>query len=132
MIFSLIRITGENWQPSEIIARFDLSDCTVWQRGDPLTLGKGRTHTTTGLAFSLPDAESWVTGLPLVRSTLQRNRELFQTVAALGLKTELSIGVTVGEETSFAPSLDFPLELISELHAAKVALEINSYPTSDE
>ena len=34
-------------------------------------------------------------------SMLELNRELFQTVAAIGLKAELSIGVTVGEEASF-------------------------------
>ena len=132
MIFSLVRITGQGWQPNEFVTRFKLENCTVWHQGDTLKFGKGRTHTTTGFAFSLPDAESWATGLPLVMSMLRENHELFQTVAAMGLKAELSIGVTVGEKASFAPSLDFSLELISELHDAKVAMEINSYPTSDE
>ena len=132
MIFSLVRITGQGWQPNEFVTRFKLENCTVWHQGDTLKFGKGRTHTTTGFAFSLPDAESWATGLPLVMSMLRENHELFQTIAAMGLKAELSIGVTVGEKASFAPSLDFSLELISELHDAKVAMEINSYPTSDE
>ena len=132
MIFSTVRITGENWQPNEIIHRFNIPECTVWHRGDTFEVGKGRTHKNTGFAFSLPDADSWVAGLPLVMSMLELNRELFQTVAAIGLKAELSIGVTVGEEASFAPSLDLPLKLIAALHSANVAMEINAYPTSDE
>lgn len=132
MIFSIVRITGQNWQPGEMVAQFDLPDCTVWQRGDPFKIGKGRAHTNTGLAFSLPDAESWDTGLPMVRSMLQGNLALFQAAAAMGLKAELSIGVTIGEKASFAPSIDLPLELIAELHFARVALEINAYPTTDD
>jgi hypothetical protein len=132
MIFSIVRISGDNWQPNEIVDRFNIPGCSVWHRGDPFKTGKGLEHSDTGLAFSLPDAESRITGLPLVRSMLQQRLELFRTVAAMGMKSELSIGVTVGEEASFAPSLDFPLELIAELHIANVALEINAYPTSNE
>jgi hypothetical protein len=132
MILLLIRVAGDNWQPSAIVGQFIVPDCSIWHCGDPFASGRGRVHKDTGFAFSLPDADSWVAALPLIRGMLQQYLELFQAVAAMGLKSELSIGVAVGEDESFAPSLDIPLELISVLHAAKVALVITAYPTSDE
>jgi hypothetical protein len=132
MIFLLIQVVSDSWQPRAIVNQFKVPDCFIWRFGDPFASGRARVLKDTGFAFSLPDADAWVTVLQLVRAMLQQSLELFQAVAAMGLKSELSIGVTAGEEESFAPSLDIPLELISELRAAKVALVVTAYPTSDD
>jgi hypothetical protein len=132
MIFLLIRVTGDHWNPSELIARFNIQDCGVWSNGDAFKTSLRGFHKDTGFAFSLPDAQSWVVAQPSLIAMLSSNVELFQAVKALNLKAELRLGVTVGEEASFVPSLDFSTELISMLHEANISMEISAYPTSNE
>jgi hypothetical protein len=132
MIFILLRFSGQAFEPNEIVERFQVPNCYIWRKGDVFQSGHGRTHKDFGFSFSLPNEDSWPAALPVIRSMLAKHSALFSAVAAMSLLSELSVGVTVGENASFAPSLDIPLDFLSELLEAKLLLTITAYPTSDE
>jgi hypothetical protein len=132
MIFILLRVSGQAFEPNEIVERFQVPNCHTWCKGDAFQSGRGRTHEDFGFSFSLPNESSWPAALPVIRSMLAKFSALFSAVAAMNLLSELSVGITVGDNASFAPSLDIPLDFMTELLEAKLHLTITAYPTSDE
>jgi hypothetical protein len=132
MIFLLLTISGSNWEPEQIIREFQIANCTTWKHGEPMKHGSGRTYKDSGIALSLPDHPNWVEAMPEVASLLNANLPLFARVAAMGMASELSVGVTVGSDESFAPSLDFPTTFLAALQEASINLQVTCYPTSDE
>ena len=129
MIFTLLRVSGLNWQPTEMVARFQIRDASVWRAGDARRRGN---YKDSGFSLSLPEHESWASAKTAIRDLLCAQKHALDAAAVLDLSVELSIGVTVGEENSYAPTLDFEPELLAALHAARVALSVTAYPTSDE
>jgi hypothetical protein len=132
MIFLQIRVSGLSWRPESFVEQFQITNCQIWNKGDEMAHGRGGAHMDSGFAFSLPNQDSWSSALPVIRSMLSAQTALFNALAQQGVQTELSIGVTVGEKTSFAPSLEFPVELLASLHAATVGLMLTAYPASNE
>jgi hypothetical protein len=130
MVFVVIRVSGADFAVDGFLAERDLAINSVWHKGE--TSLRGRLLDESGFNLALPDAESWVEALPLVHSFLQSERDLFRDLSELNVEMELDIGVTVGEEKSFAPSLQFPIDFLAELISCGIYLNVSAYPTSDE
>lgn len=130
MVFIVIRISGNDFAVDDFLESRNLEVDAVWRKGD--VTFRGRVMDDSGFNLSLPDAESWVQALPSVHSFLRAERELFRELLGQNVKMELDIGVTVGEEKSFAPSLQFPADFLTDLVSAGVTLNVSAYPTSDE
>jgi hypothetical protein len=73
-----------------------------------------------GFNISLADAESWPAALQTVRKFLQSKRDLFDDLALFSVRIVLDIGVTVGEDKSYAPSIGIPKDVLSQLAALGV------------
>ena len=103
---------------------------SLWLKGDARHSGK--VHEDSGFGFSLPDAETTVAALPLIEAFLESNGSLLSALQHLGTSCNLHLGVTVGEQRSFAPTLEFAPALLSRLAQRNISLSITGYPTSDE
>lgn len=130
MVFIVIRVSGPEFPVDEFLRSRDLEVDAIWRKGE--ISRKGRPLDESGFNLSLPDFDSWVQALPLVHSFLLNQKELFRELVSLNLSMVMDIGVTVGEEKSFAPSLEFPVKFLSDLASYGVILNVSAYPTSDE
>src|SRR6266545_1723610 len=117
MIFTVLRVSGSDFLVDTFLdaRRVDLS--SVWHRGESSRRGS---HQTSGFTVALPDAASWKVALPAIRAFLNSERKLLEDLRKLDVDTVLDIGVTVGEEESYAPSLQFPKDALEQLAALGV------------
>jgi len=133
MISTQIRISGLNWSPEDYAAKFNVNGLKVWHLGDALKFGhKKRFRQDSGLAFSLPEQESWSSAQNAIRAELLTHAVVYIELFSKGVAVELSIGMTVGESAAFIQSIDFSAEFLGELYAARIGLLVTGYPTSDE
>ncbi len=101
-----------------------------WKFGEKRRNGKS--HETNGFSACLPDADSWSEAVSLMKGFWKSHEGLLSQLASAGAQKEFRLGVFVGSEKSFAPSLSFPVELMSELSALGIAVTVSCYPTNDE
>ena len=130
MVFIQFTAHGADFAAQEFLSEHSLHGASLWQKGDPRRSGK--VHEDSGLGFSLPDAETTVAAPPLVEAFLESNGRLLSALQHLGAACNLHLGVTVGEQSSFAPTLEFSPELLNRLAQRNISLSITGYPTSDE
>ena len=114
----------------EFLAEHRLDVRSIWRKGDDRR--SGRKHEDSGFDIGFPDAASWVVGLPVIRTFLDSNAAALEKLRLLGVCVDLDIGVTAGEEQSFAPTLEFPQGFLTLLVTLGVNLNVAAYPTSDE
>ncbi len=130
MVFIVFRISGQGFAVDQFLRSHDVEVSAIWRAGEASRTGQ--LIEDSGFNLSLPDFDSWAQALPFVHSFLREQKELFRELAERKLSMELDIGVTVGEEKSFAPSLAFPIEFLSDLTSYGVMLTVSAYPASDE
>ena len=130
MVFTTLRVRGIDFPVDTFLSERQLEVSTVWRRGEPTRTG--RPHEDSGFNIAQPDADSWVIALPVVRAFLESQSELLDDLHTHGVEVILDLGVTAGEEKSYAPSLDFPPDLLAQFAARGVTLCVSAYPTSDE
>ena len=130
MIFTVLRVQGSDFAVDTFLNGRRLDVSAVWHKGQPSR--RGSNHDDSGFNVSLPDAESWVAALTSVREFLESERELFDDLRSFGVRAILDIGVTVGKDRSYAPSIEIPNDVLSNLVALGVGLNVSAYPTSDE
>jgi hypothetical protein len=130
MIFHFFRISGFKHSPEHFIHEWALEPSGVWAEGE--LSPRGRPYKDSGFAIALPDADSWPEALPHLMDFIESRRDLFAALRDMNADVNLSIGVTVGSNESFAPSLDFSNQLLTEIAACDINLTITGYPTSDE
>ena len=130
MVFLLLRINGLASWPEEFAAAHRVEPSACWHKGD--RQHRGRTAVEHGISFILQEQPSWIEALPAVQQFIRSNESMLRSANAEGASIELSVGVTVGEVTSFAPSLDFAPPFLQQLGTLNIALCVSAYPTSDE
>jgi hypothetical protein len=130
MVFTTLRVRGADFPVDAFLRERRLQVSAVWRKGEPMR--GGHVFEDSGFNISLPDAESWAMALPAVRAFLESERTLLEHLHALALQSVLDVGVSVGEERSYAPSLEFPHDVLAQLAAHGVSLCVSAYPTSDE
>jgi hypothetical protein len=129
MVFIVIRITGKDLVIDTFLSRSGLGVSSIWRKGE--TARTGRVNDDSGFTLAFPEGESWAHSLPTVRAHFQAEAALFRELRSRNAEVELDIGVTVGEDQSFAPSLAFPTEFMAELVSLGVSLKVSAYPTSN-
>ena len=130
MNFMNLRAYGPDFSVDEFLAEHRLDVSSIWRKGDDRPSGGKYEH--AGFDIGFPDAASWVVGLPVIRAFLDSNAAPLEKLRLLGVCVDLDIGVTVGEERSFAPTLEFPQGFLTLLVTLGVNLNVAAYPTSDE
>jgi hypothetical protein len=131
MIFVLLAVSGQDWDPDVTLARFQIDGCQVWRQGDALKFGRGRAHTDSGFSASLPEQPSWPSAQFEIRQLLTRFGPLLSSLAAKPIVIELSLGLTVGSSGAYVSSIALPVDLLAELATAKVNVSVTAYPTAD-
>jgi hypothetical protein len=130
MVFAVIRVAGQDLMIDRFLGRDGLEIGGVYRKGE--TRRNGQVHTKSGFAFSFPETSSWAQSLPIVFAHLHAEADLYREFRQLRAEVELDIGITVGEEGSFAPTLMFPNDFLSELALLGMDLNISAYPASLE
>ena len=105
-------------------------EVTQWRIGEQRR--NGRLHDTNGINLSFPELKNWGEAFPVLESFFREHCEALQRLKEIGAHTELFLGVFVGAAESYAPVLDFPVNLLSKLSSLEINLSIACYPTSDE
>lgn len=130
MVFVVIRVSGAEFAVDDFLDRWNLEVGLVWRKGE-LSI-RGRVAEDSGFSLCLPDADSWKQALPSVQTFLRAEKKMFEELRHLNIEMELDIGVTVGEEKSFAPSLKFPIDFLTDLISSGIDINVSAYPASDE
>lgn len=129
MVFLVMRISGTNFCVDQFLHGRKLDVTAIWRQGEMSK--RGKVFDDSGFNLSLPDFDSWKQALPFVQSFFQVQAQLFHELSDMNLRAALDIGVTVGDEESFAPSLEFPVEFLAALASLGIVLNVSAYPTSD-
>lgn len=130
MVFIQFTASGAGFAVQEFLSENSLHGASLWLKGDARRSGK--VHDDSGFGFSLPDAETTVAAPSLVEAFLESNGSLLSALQHLGIACNLHLGVTVGEQSSFAPTLEFAPAFLDRLAQRNISLSITGYPTSDE
>lgn len=129
MIFTLFSVFGPEFPASDFVSRFDLSEASVWSKGQPLRLG--RFHEDSGFSLHLDDLQMTRELIPFIDFFLNSNQKWLVALHEEPVELVLHLGVTVGEQLSFAPCLEFGYSILKRLVDERIDLHISSYPTSD-
>src|SRR5688572_31628015 len=130
MVFTVLRASGSDFEVDRFLSDQQLDACSVWRKGEPRR--SGSTHADSGFNLALPQADSWVTALSYLRDFIKVHAGLLKDLQSLGVGAELDIGIAVGEERSYAPSITVPNDVLTELSALGLTLMVSAYPTSDD
>ena len=103
---------------------------SAWRKGDRRRAGK--LAIDHGLWIEFPDGDSWRETVPCVQQFLETNGDAIERMRPCCSEMELRIGVTVGEASSFAPTLEFDPVFLSTLARLGFGLTVSAYPTSDD
>lgn len=128
MIFMVLRAQDPSFPVDTFLSRHSVQASYVWRKGEPRR--RGLTHEDSGFSIQLPDVASWVVGLPSVKAYIESRRHIFEDLQQIDAEVVLDIGVTVGEEESYAPSLSFPKDFLALLITLGINLNVSAYPTA--
>lgn len=130
MVFILFSVFGPDFSASDFVSKHGIKTADVWSKGQPLRLG--RFHEDAGFSLNFDDIQTTSEVIPAVRALLNENQSWLAALHEQSVERLFHIGVTVGEEKSFAPYLEFDLAFLKLLVDEQIALNISAYPTSDE
>ncbi len=129
MVFILFSAFGSDFLATDFVERHKLENFSVWSKGQPLR--SGRLHKDAGLSVSLEDAQTTVQVIPRIESFLKENQYWLAALDQQPVERLIHLGVTVGEDSSFAPCLEFDFAFLRLLVQHNISLHVSSYPTSD-
>ena len=130
MVFIQFTARGPFFGSGEFAAKHSLNSASIWQKGQAHRFG--RVHEDAGFGLSLPDAETPIAAIPLIEAFVEENAHWLSELRQQGASASLNLGVTVGEEQSFAPTIEFSTALLHRLANTGISLAVTGYPTSDE
>ena len=129
MVFILFSAFGPDFSASDFVSKHGLKTGSVWSKGQPLR--SGNLHKDAGFSLNLDDAPATNEVVPLVETFLKENQAWLAALREQPVERLLYLGVTVGEESSFAPCLEFGLPFLRLLVDERIELHVSAYPTSD-
>lgn len=130
MVMIVFGIAGEEFSAVEFLEKNRISPFRTWARGDVRSLH--RVHGDSGFAIELPDVEKSIDVPGVMSQFLVESETWLARLPAEAQTRYFDLGVMVGSERSFAPSVSFSHELLGELSARRINLTVSSYPVSDE
>lgn len=130
MIFLVIKVSGFPHSTEQFIHEWALEPSHVWDEGS--ISPRGMHYQDSGFVLPLSNAESGAQAQALLVDFIESKGELFQTLLDLDAKVDLNIGVTLGEEGSAAPALEFPQSLLAEMGACGINMTLTFFPATDE
>ena len=102
---------------------------SVWHRGE---VGRrGRVNDESGFCAEVVEFEDRDELVEAVGRFLEPRSRFFADLAAHGASSRIHIGLYVGSEKSFAPSILFPPAVLQLLAERSVHLVVSGYPVSD-
>ncbi len=137
----VLRASGAKFDPDRFLEASPLESCKVFRRGDPplpKSQPEGPRYETSGVTVDVSDAE-W-SDLPAqvadAERFLEANRgeieRLAQTPGVTDLTLDFPIELRIDGENVFAQFDRFPASLVRLAGALGLALELSTYPCSDE
>jgi len=130
VVFIQFTASGYSFAAGEFAAKHSLSSASLWQKGQAHRFG--RVHNDAGFGLSLPDVETPIAAFPLIEAFVEENTHWLSELRQQGSSASLRLGVTVGEEQSFAPTIEFSTALLHRLASTGISLAVTGYPASDE
>lgn len=129
MVFILFSAFGPDFSANDFVSRHGLKTGSVWSKGQPLR--SGSLHKDAGFSLNLDEVQATNAVVPLVEAFLKSNQGWLAALREQPVERLLHLGVTVGEEGSFAPCLEFGLPFLRLLVDEQIELHVSAYPTSD-
>ena len=129
MVFILFSAFGPEFSSADFASKHGLHKLSIWEMGQPRR--SGQLHEDSGISVSLQNAETTIEVVPLVEQFLEDNQAWIAALSAEPVARLLHLGVTVGEENSYAPSFEFDLHFLALLVDQEMELHVTAYPTSD-
>ena len=130
MVFILFSAFGPDFLANDFVANHGLKAGSIWSKGQPLR--SGNLHKDNGFSLNLNDAKTTNDVVPLVEAFLKESQSWLTALREQPVERVLHLGMTVGEESSFAPCLEFGLLFLNMLVDERIELHVLAYPTSDE
>jgi len=125
MNLALLRVEGEDEMLELIAQHMDLKPEQRWRAGEESR--EGVPYRSSGFSTTVADT-------PTQREMLSTIREFLATCKSrstdfLDVQAELSIGVTVGDETQYVATLDFGPSILRQLADLGISLSVAAYPS---
>jgi hypothetical protein len=130
MVFILFSAFGPDFSASDFVSKHGIKTASVWSKGQPLR--SGNLHEDAGFSLNFDEVQATSGVVPSIGAFLNENQSWLAVLHEQPVERLLHIGVTVGEERSFAPCLEFDLTFLKLLVDERIDLYISAYPTSDE
>lgn len=131
MVFILFSVFGPDFSANDFVSECGLKNVSIWSKGQPLR--SGSLHEDSGFSVTLEEAKSTREVTSLIESFLNKNQHWLAALHEHKQPVEclFHLGVTVGEESSFAPCLEFSFSFLRQLVDRKIDLHVSAYPTSE-
>ena len=119
-------VEGARFDVEEFIARFGLAPDVIWREGEHTR--RGRPYATSGLSLSIDTAETMDGILQDILRFVRTEQPMLEAARTAQLSSVIDIGFTVGDDDHFTRTLRVPPELLAELGASGISLEVSAYP----
>jgi hypothetical protein len=130
MVFILFSAFGPEFSADDFVSKHGVKATSVWSKGQPLR--SGSLHKDSGFSLSLDEAQTTNEVVPLLESFLGQKQNWIAALRKQPVERLFHLGLTVGEESSFAPCLEFGASFLALLANERIDLHVSAYPTSDE
>lgn len=128
MVFIVFSAYGPEFSANDFVKEHGPKDSSVWSKGQPRRAGK--LYEDAGFSLILDEAETNESVLS-IQTFLKNNQGWLAALRKQPVERLFHLGVTVGEERSYAPTLEFDLSFLKELADEQINLNITAYPASD-
>jgi hypothetical protein len=131
MIFVLFNAFGDNFDPVAFVKKFSIVEANLFKKGAPMSFG-GKVHKQSGLSITLENSSSSDEAVREIENFINSNKEWLSSLAEQTVESAFNIGITVGGNDAFSPSLDFGVDFLALISSLRLRLNICCYPTSDQ
>ena len=124
----LLRVEGDQARLDEIAERLDLHLDQRWTQGEADR--RGARFRGSGYSATIADSQTPAEMIKHIREFVMLCRST--STDFVGLRTELSVGVTVGDETQYAVAFELAPSDLAEIGALGITLAFAAYPSAGE
>jgi len=124
----LLRVEGDQARLDEIAERLDLHLDQRWTQGEADR--RGARFRGSGYSATIADSQTPAEMIKHIREFVMLCRST--STDFVGLRAELSVGVTVGDETQYAVAFELAPSDLAEIGALGITLAFAAYPSAGE
>ncbi|MBZ0223073.1 MAG: hypothetical protein K8F35_08595 [Dokdonella sp.] len=129
MAFILFSAFGPDFSASDFVSKHGLKTDSTWSKGQPLR--SRNLHKDAGFSLNFDEVQTTNEVVPLIETFLKESQGWLADLREQPVVRLLHLGVTVGEESSFAPCLEFCVSFLKLLVDERIELHVSAYPTND-